>query len=878
MHSKRNPKWYDSDGQRSARRIVIHKSNPTRTLIGLIFMLGLVILLLQQLTDTEKVTRVGQAIGLFEPNELTNAGDKNASSSSTTGAAYDLSIENRTFFESLQLRSDNDAETREQSIWTYFLSRLATEQQDLMVRYFLAPKSNLTSDDMATPLNDCTLALNNWLDQIQQNQSNGITNSTADDGEIISVMLARIEKWRTDDPANRDLGMPFRIALDRVLLRRFLDNQNWMSKEQVVALRTWARIREMRQGLDTMTLAADELPIIELSQLLGSENATYRAVPLRFLGSIASVDERTGRLQSEGWNGVAYRVWWMKPKEVSSQPVAVYVPIELEPSQFEEGQKSELEITGFFAKRKAYASQRGPEIAPVIFAAAIRRVSESPATRTGDYAKWLANSIPPRTWSPPIDLATPIKLIKSTIESMPSYPSEIKSQSSIPEQALSLLMVAQKHEPELRTLAASNQTWDVSEQVKIGSLSGWCKQLKALDLEAILSNGANSDLIAILRREGFQTIYELAVQTSSDAENDLRKVYVKSIPEAWRFDSKGDSTAIQQPIELIGFLCQAGADTPSFAVCDNLSWKLSDSKTEMMAELIPEISPTDRYLLERGWNLSQRDVIQQLQSPAQPLSRQEEEGLFSLLRIAALDGSKTNLSNTFQPTPIVDIVKASLSATTKTKRRPSLLWTECNVRVVRVTRINLDAAVQRHVLGQDYYYQLDCFADIGNVTFEIPTDTESISYAGEYPITCIATKIPDSFLNQSEKKEVEGDSSLGDVLSDQEGLANQDVFYPRVNVKINGWFYRFWSYRTQEMTQRLGLKHRQVTPLVIVSNFTIDRGGVAGPNSGTVSTVAWFAGLMTVGAVWWAVRSYGKSKTDSTKRKIRFTAKRDREP
>ncbi len=34
----------------------------------------------------------------------------------------------------------------------------------------------------------------------------------------------------------------------------------------------------------------------------------------------------------------------MKPKEVSSQPVAVYVPIELEPSQFEEGQKSELEL------------------------------------------------------------------------------------------------------------------------------------------------------------------------------------------------------------------------------------------------------------------------------------------------------------------------------------------------------------------------------------------------------------------------------------------------------------------------------------------------------------------------------------------------------
>lgn len=875
MHSKRNPKWYDSEGQRSARRIVLHKSNPSRTLIGLILMLGLVILLLQQLADTEKVTKVGQAIGLFEPNELTSAGAKN--STLITDATNDLSIENRMLFESLRLRSDNDTETLEQSIWTFFLSRLATEQQDLMVRYFLAPKSSLKPEDIATPINDCALALKNWLDQIQQNRSNGITNSTEADGETLGVMLDRLEKWRADGSASRDLGMPFRIALDRVLLQRFLDNQNWMSKEQVVALRTWARIREMRNGLDTMALTTDDLPIIELSQLLGSENATYRAVPLRFLGSIASVDERTGRLQSEEWNGVAYRVWWMKPKEVSSQPVAVYVPIELEPSQYEVEQKPELEISGFFAKRKAYASQRGPEIAPVIFAAAIRRVSESPATRTRDYAKWLANSIPARTWSPPIDLATPIKLIKSTMESMPSYPSEIKSQSSIPEQALSLLMVAQKHEPELRTLAAANQSRDVSEQVKIGSLSGWCKQLKAWNLEEILSNGANSDLIAILRREGFQTVYELAVQTDSDSENDLSKVYVKSIPEAWRLATQSETIAIQQPIELIGFLCQAGADTPSFAVCDNLSWKLSDSKTEMLAGLIPEISPTDRYLLERGWNLSQRDVIQQLQSPAQPLSRQEEEGLFSLLRIAAEDGSKTNLDDTFQPTPIVDIVKNSLSPSTKSKRRPSLLWTECDIRVVRVTRIHLDSSVQRHVLGQDYYYQLDCFADIGNVTFEIPTDTESISYAGEYPITCIATKIPDSFLTQPQKNGMEEDSNDSAVMSDQEGLANQDVFYPRVNVRMAGWFYRFWSYRTQEMTQRLGLKHRQVTPLVIVSNFTVNRGGVAGPSSGTVSTVAWFAGLMTVGAVWWAVRSYGKSKSDSTKRKIRFTAKRERE-
>lgn len=875
MHPKRKSKWYDSEGQRSARRVVLHKANPSRTLISLILLLGLVLLLLQQLSDTNKVAQVGQAIGLFEPSERTNT--VNSDGFTKADAANDVSPEARILFESLRLRSDKNAVSREQAIWTYCLSRMSTEQQDVMVRFFLAPKANVKPEEITPLLDDCTSALKNWMDQIQQNTSDGTANSSDNDAEILRLMRDRLETWRTTGNATRDLGSPFRIALDRVLLKRFLDNQNWMSKEQVVALRTWARIRELRTAMEERALAADELPIVEVSQVMGSENANYRAVPLRFLGSIASVDERTGRLQSEEWNGVAYRVWWMKPTEVSSQPVAVYVPIELEPSQYENDLKSELEITGFFAKRKAYASQRGPEIAPVIFAAAIRRVSNTPATKTQGYASWLANSIVTRTWSPPIDLATPIRLIKSTMESMPSYSIEGSSQSSIPPLALSLLMVAQKHEPELRTLTATNQNWVLSEQVKIDRVSGWCNQLKVWDIEAITESGVSTDLISILRREGFQTIYELSVQSSTDSGNEQRNVYVKSIPEAWRSQAKGDTIELRQPIEMVGFVCQPEANGPSFVVGDHVSWKQSVSNTEKLAELLPEIDATDRYLLGRGWNLSQKDVIQQLQSPAQPISRQEEEGLFSLLRIAGEDRSQTNIGKSFQATSIVEIIKSSLSATAKTRQRPSLLWTECNVRVVRVTRIHLDSSVQQHVLGQDYYYQLDCFADIGNVTFEIPTDTEPISYAGEYPITCIATELPESFLTQPQKSNAAGDQTDEPALTEPEGSANQDVFYPRLNGRVAGWFYRFWSYRTQEMTQRLGTKHRQVTPLVIVSSFQVNRGDVGGPSSGTISTIAWVAGLLTVAAVWWAVRSYGKSKGESAKKTIRFAVKRDAE-
>jgi hypothetical protein len=325
----------------------------------------------------------------------------------------------------------------------------------------------------------------------------------------------------------------------------------------------------------------------------------------------------------------------------------------------------------------------------------------------------------------------------------------------------------------------------------------------------------------------------------------------------------------------MGFLHSSAVQGQSYTVGSQIAWKLPPEKSQDITQLQPELSDVERYLLERGWDLSQKDLIQQLQSPAQPLSRQEEQGLFSLLRIAKDDRTTLGKKSSFAPTPIVQIVKSSLSASAKSKQRPSLLWTECEARVVRVTRITIDSPAQLRVLGQDHYYQLDCFADIGNVTFEIPTETESITYAGEYPITCVALDIPDWLNAQQPTAEHSPESDLSSSTFDNETEPNQDVFYPRLNGKISGWFYRFWSYRTQEMTQRLGIKHRQITPLIVMSDVQIARSNLNSPSESTVSTIAWIAGLVTVGAIWWAVRSYGKSKDGQTKKQIRFSVKSD---
>ena len=879
MQPKRKPKWYDSEGQRGARRAVLQQSNSYRTLISLVLLLGLVLLLIQQFSDTKKVAQIGQAIGLFEKDEVSGSVDQNAGES--LDGPLDLSQEQIKAFEALSLRADGTAASREQSIWTYYLSRLTSEQQDLLVRFFLAPKTKVPREEIDPLMAECSIALKEWLERNQEiDARDNPVDTNTNDNAVLRRMRDRVEEWRSDAELTRnlDLGSSFRIALDKVLLKRFLDNQNWMSKEQLVALRSWARIREMRNAIDEGWITAAQLPTIELSQLMGGDNANYRGVPIRFLGTVATADERTGRLQSEEWNGVAYRVWWMKPSEIGSQPVAVYVPIELEPSQYESDQKSELEILGFFAKRKAYASQRGAEIAPVLFASNVRRSGGSVPVKQGPFSQWISANLKAPSWLPPTDYATPLRLIRSTLESMPNPNGTESVGSQLSPHALSLLLVAQKHAPEIQTLATANKDWPLNEQLKSTKLRGWCNRLKVWDLNAIPLDDSNKDIIATLRREGLATVYELTVQSPSDEQDKQSVVYVNSIPEAWRSMLKGETLELRQPMEIVGFQHSGDVEGQSYIVGSQIAWKMQPEDVQYVTTLQPEVNDTERYLLTKGWDLSQKDLIQQLQSPAQPLSRQEEVGLFSLLRIARQDSATQTENASFVPMSIVQIVKSSLSASSKSKQRPSLLWTQCEARVVRVTRIAIDSPVQQAVLGQDHYFQLDCFADIGNVTFEIPTDTESITYAGEYPITCVALELPDwlrtlpSTTNQNQSTTQSSENIEGNVDG------NQDVFYPRINGRVSGWFYRFWSYRTQEMTQRLGTKHRQITPLIVMSDFQIAKGKDASISEGTISTVAWVAGLVAVGAIWWAVRSYGKAKSSSPRKSIRFQIKKESDP
>jgi hypothetical protein len=169
-------------------------------------------------------------------------------------------------------------------------------------------------------------------------------------------------------------------------------------------------------------------------------------------------------------------------------------------------------------------------------------------------------------------------------------------------------------------------------------------------------------------------------------------------------------------------------------------------------------------------------------------------------------------------------------------------WLTCDAKIVRVTRIPVESPIHQSKLGGEEYFQLDCMADIGNVTFEIQTDSDPISYAGEYPLTCLVKKLPDWLLAYQ----------IQDRM-DKENAENEDVFFPGVNVQLNGWFYRFWSYRTQELSQALGSQHRQVTPLVVAHNLALLKPR-APDSSGNPFGVQWLIGIAGIAGIWWFLR------------------------
>jgi len=75
----------------------------------------------------------------------------------------------------------------------------------------------------------------------------------------------------------------------------------------------------------------------------------------------------------------------------------------------------------------------------------------------------------------------------------------------------------------------------------------------------------------------------------------------------------------------------------------------------------------------------------------------------------------------------------------------------------------------------------------------------------------------------------------------------------------SGWFYRFWSYKTQETVQSLGEQQRQIGPLIVMDSLSLGFTAIneekpSNANAKTSNTITVVIGVLGTIGIWWFVR------------------------
>ena len=210
-----------------------------------------------------------------------------------------------------------------------------------------------------------------------------------------------------------------------------------------------------------------------------------------------------------------------------------------------------------------------------------------------------------------------------------------------------------------------------------------------------------------------------------------------------------------------------------------------------------------------------------------PLMSEDADAFYSLLAAAkAID------QGDFQAAPMPEMVKPI--ELLKHSQQHFGEWIRMPVETVRVTRISLADArpSRRKQLGQDHYFQIDAIGDLGNVQIQIQqpsSDGEPLVFEDRFPISIATAELP-AFLREEMRRRAGPGAVVATV---------------RVPIRVDGFFYRLWSYESNLSSRRGG--GEQFGPLVIGARLT--RRGPSGPDPAGVSIIGWVAAAGVLGGI-----------------------------
>lgn len=243
------------------------------------------------------------------------------------------------------------------------------------------------------------------------------------------------------------------------------------------------------------------------------------------------------------------------------------------------------------------------------------------------------------------------------------------------------------------------------------------------------------------------------------------------------------------------------------------------------------VDPEVALLARRGFDISLLEPLRRRDK--KPLLPEDQLSFYEMLRVASEIGKQGDPAP-----PEIDAGKLLRNATSLIGRRVSM-----TCQSVRLSRIGIPEQAIRQRLGSDHYWQIDAIGELGNLTIRIdPIDPsgEPVVFENRYPVSIAALHIPD-WLRLSIDQ---ADRRIG---------ARNDVVLLSQRIRLEGLFYRLWSYESDRMRNAGGAK--QVGPLLMASKL-VDRESPRGDLLGVNRIgygITFCLGAMTLAAILWII-------------------------
>ena len=866
MSPKRRERWYSMDGQRRIHQSALQSNAGPRRLISLIVLLVLVLIMIQQVSDPKKVGRVAGAVGLLPQSPQNNATRNNApqnnatqnnsaSLSNPSGASSVPAPQSPTDLpskqvpdglspavEALGLASPDPDVERQSQVLEVLLKNLPDEvKATLADRLFgiidqRAPKSSdPTGSDRQAGLklwsSDAQRSIVRWID---------LSDSTTADHAMLTEVRESLERWTQLEPlasppeSLAGFQRSLQLAMDRALMSDLADNTPWKTTERLALARLLVRASDLSPQFDT-SIRIDAVPTIAIPQLL-SQTDTLRGRCFRTLGTIGRIDQPSSMELADG-RKLNYSVFWLRPEDLSDQPINVYVPEGVAAAR-ELQVGDSLQVAGLIAKRRAYASKRGGEIAPVLIATGLllddasepQGPSLANKGQSLGISKELARLRNPIPWIPPVDRQIPLDLVERALSGhlgkIPFGSSETNDVDSLARNpsVLASLATVLKFQNEIDTVVSGDNSAmlpvapDPREFQGQGLLGAWHGQVieaRTIRIDPNLMPGL-----------GWKEVYALKLAPNL-------QVIAKDVPALWLSASELNQPICVQGLGLISMEKEnqpqgGNPHVPQVVVASRVAWQSHRSTTgpstaQQASGLQPELSAGWSALLRSHWDLAFCDAIELLQG--QSLTSKDTRPFYTLLAASNEPQSQETQARAYSVMEWIRRTESmkSTKSLVREQQRSVAERIDARVQIRRIQRVDVRNAQSQAWLGSNHYFQLDGLADIGPSRIEVKygKDYEPIAYEREFPITLVATKLPAWLL--SDPATLISSSDLSQETIDLDS-ASSIAWTTKIRVDVSGYAYRIWRFRTPQVSAVTQDTGYQQAPMLVVDRWNLPEG------------------------------------------------------